>query len=357
MARALPTGVTQTERGFRVFVRVRLGTGVYDLRSKTFPPTAPLTVMKAWREAQRVKARAEAPLAAPRGTFADDVDRYLRLVAAMPTLAWRTRDLAAWKAVFGSRRRSAITVNDIRAQLQEWRARGPVVRYVPRTKEWRELAQPLSASACNHRRTALLHLWTTLDGKAAPNPVRDVAPFHEPPPVPRARDLATVAAALATLKSPKQRARALVLLWTGIRGNSELSKMTKAHVDLERGLCHVPTAKGGTARIVPLNEAGVQAWKDFIKANAWGEYDKDALRLSIRRACARAGIADVRAYDLRHTIATSYLGAGADLADVQQMLGHTTPRMTRRYAPFDAGKLHAAGKLLHASVTPKPQDA
>lgn len=351
MTRSLPTGITKTRTGYRVFVRVRLARGVSALRTKSFPQSAYIEEMKAWREAERVKARqAQGPIP-QRGTFAEDVARYLRMVAAMPTYAWRQRDLAVWTEVFGSRRRATISAEEIRAQLHQWRTVGPVLRYTPRTKTYRALDQPLSASACNHRRTALLHLWTLLDGKAAPNPVRDVPPFVEPAPAPRARDLATLASALATLRNPAQRARALVLLWTGIRGNSELATMTREHVNLEQRVCYVPTAKGGaTFRLVPLTEAGVAAWRDFIAAKAWGPYDKDALRKSIRRACAKAGLPAVRAYDLRHSIASGYLIAGADLSDVQHMLGHTTPRMTRRYAPFHAPKLIEAGERLQTKL-------
>jgi len=138
-----------------------------------------------------------------------------------------------------------------------------------------------------------------------------------------------------------------VLLWTGIRGNSELANMGAEHVDLERAVCYVPSGKGGKRlRTVPLNAAGVAAWRDFIAVKAWGEYDKNALRKSIAKACAKVGLTGVRTYDLRHSIATAYLRAGADLADVQDLLGHTTPRMTRRYAPFHAAKLRAAGEKL-----------
>lgn len=347
MSRPLPPGIFARKTGYRVFVKVRTGRGQSSLKTKTFPPDTPLAEMKGWREFQRVQARLITGPIPQSGTLAADIERYLTQVAAMPTIKWRTRDLYAWRLVFGNMRRSQITAGMIRAQLHAWRTIGPVLRYNPKQKTYKRLDKALSASACNHRRTALLHLWTTLDGKAAPNPVRDVEPFDEPPPAPRARDIATLASALATLRNPKQRARALVLLWTGIRGNSELAKMTAQHVDLEHAVCHVPTGKGGrTVRPVPLTVEGIAAWQAFMEADAWGKYNKDALRKSVRLACQKAGLPNVRTYDLRHSISTGYLRAGADLADVQALLGHTTARMTRRYAPFHAPKLIAAGERL-----------
>ena len=357
-AKRLPAGIRLTASGYRVYVRVRVARGRYQLHTKRFPKGTSIKAMVDWRHSQQIDARQAAGPAPTAGTLGEDIDLYLRQVAAMPTLAWRKRDLEAWKVLFGDLDRRAITSGLVRATLQRWRTEGPVLRFDPRHKVYRQIARPLSASACNHRRTALLHLYTTLDGKDAPNPVRAVKPFREPPPQPRGRDIAFLHAALVRIRNPKQRARAQVLLWTGIRGNSELAKMTAEHVDLEAAVCHVPTGKGReTMRTVPLTASGVAAWRAFIAAKAWGPYDRNTLRKSIQAACraeARAqGIPapiGLRAYDLRHTVATAMLRAGADLADVQDMLGHTTTRMTRRYAPFQREKLRAAGAAIEREI-------
>lgn len=135
----------------------------------------------------------------------------------------------------------------------------------------------------------------------------------------------------------------------------ELAKMKPEHVKLQAdaGECHVPTGKGGKRyRFVPLNAKGVAAWQAFAAAKAWGPYDKNLLRRSFQRACRAEAktrqlpLERVRVYDLRHSVATAYLKAGADLADVQDLLGHTTTRMTRRYAPQQRQKLVAAAKSL-----------
>lgn len=351
----LPRGITRDRNGFRVFVRINLGGTKTELRTKRFPEGTAISAMVAWQEAQREDARPKAE----RGTLAADVAKYLGQVRAMPSLSYRTRDLDAWIEVFGDLARAEITEDMIREQLQTWRKEGPVTVYIPRTKERRikrdEDGKPigLSASACNHRRSALLHLWTVLDGKKKPNPVREVKQFKEPAPAPRARNLDELLAAIETLRNPKQRARALVMAWTGIRGNCELSKMTPEHLDLDHAICHVPNGKGVSgSRVVPLNERGIAAWKFFAEVDAWGGYDKDALRKSIALACKKRGMSGVRAYDLRHSIATAYLKGGADLADVQVLLGHTTGRMTRRYAPFTPEKLREVGKLLGGGGSP-----
>jgi integrase len=339
----LPKGIKRTRTGFRVWQRVHPGPG--GLKSKRFPMTATITDMKAWREAERVKHRAEPkPIAPTKGTLGADITHYLKLVATMPTLKDRTRDLQAWHDVLGMRPRAKLTRDDFRLVLQDWKLTG------------RAGSKPLAASTVNHRRTALMHLYRVLDGKGAPNPLREIPPFPEPPPEPRAVSLKDIRAILDAMPRSKTRARCKVLAWTGIRGSSELQHVRPEHVRLKDRRVWIRTGKKGKPRELVLNAAGVQAWREFIAVYAWGKYQKDSLRRSFRRAWKTINAArlnkhkdplpPLRVYDLRHSIATALMKAGADLADVQVHLGHTSPRMTRRYAPYDPLKLTAAiGRL------------
>ena len=47
-----------------------------------------------------------------------------------------------------------------------------------------------------------------------------------------------------------------------------------------------------------------------------------------------AGLNDVRIHDLRHTYASLLVNKGVSLYEVQQLLGHSSPQMTQRYAHF-----------------------
>lgn len=332
--RRIDTDIYRTATGFRAFVRVAPGKG--GLKSQRFGKTATLTEMKRWREDTRVAFRKAPRPKVEKGTLAADIQRYLKLVATMPTIKDRTRDLNDWAHVFGPLDRHTITRQDYQLQLQEWRLTG-------------KRGKPLAASTVNHRRTAIEHLYTVLDGKAAPNPLRDIAPFTEPPAEPRDIGLATARAILSAMKPSKTRARIKVLAWTGMRGNSELGKMKPEYVNLAQKECWAPTGKKGKPRLIVLNSYGVQAWREFAQFKAWGTYSKDSLRRSFHRAvkavnAARAKdklppLPHIRVYDLRHTIATAMRRAGADLADIQAHLGHTSPRMTQRYAPYQSAKL------------------
>ena len=50
------------------------------------------------------------------------------------------------------------------------------------------------------------------------------------------------------------------------------------------------------------------------------------------KAVKRSGLGSVRLHDMRHTFASHALQNGATLAEVGQMLGHSSPQTTQRYA-------------------------
>ena len=150
MQRQLDRGIWETEYGFRIRVRIH-----GKLHTKRFPPTYTLDRLQKWRD-DHVKRHKKKNA---RGTFADDVANYLRAVAAMPTFSDRKRQIEAWLPLFGDKPRWEITPEQICRQLAEWRI-GDVAHKV----------RGLAPNTCNHRRVALSHLFTVLDGKAEVQP-------------------------------------------------------------------------------------------------------------------------------------------------------------------------------------------
>jgi integrase len=75
-----------------------------------------------------------------------------------------------------------------------------------------------------------------------------------------------------------------------------------------------------------------------------------------------ADIADVRLHDVRHTYASVLASAGQSLPIIGQLLGHTTPATTARYAhlfddPLRVATEHASAILTgakSATVVPLP---
>ena len=153
--------------GFRVYVRVPDPvTGKSRKIGKRFPPGTALEVLAAYRDAAAIAASDSDGDATG---FTADARRYLALkdVQAMPAIKSRTFEIETWIGIFGDTPREAIEKNAINDALHTLKESG------------------YANSTCNKFRTALMSLWTTLDGRSAANPVRDAVVFQEADLIPR----------------------------------------------------------------------------------------------------------------------------------------------------------------------------
>jgi integrase/recombinase XerC len=303
-------GCTQTPTGWLCQVKIH---GVRYARR--FPADTPRDALQRWLTEQQMAHRHE-HYRRNSGLLRDDAVRYLAAVRAMPTYQDRARHIDEWVAALGARRRASLTAADIAAQLQVWR-------------------QTLSASSCNHRRTALQHLFSTLDGRAGRNPVRDVPRFPEPRPAPRALDPADIRRVLDDLGDTASRARLEVLAATGLPAK-QLGLLTPDDVDLERAVMRVAgrsKGAGAPGRALPLSPAAIDAFRRLSRLKAWGPFSNSSLGKAFRGACVRVlGRDDLTPYVLRHSFATAVYAATGDLHAVGQLLLHSSPTLTARYA-------------------------
>ena len=65
----------------------------------------------------------------------------------------------------------------------------------------------------------------------------------------------------------------------------------------------------------------------------------------------RAGLDDVRLHDLRHTYASVGAGIGLSLPMIGNLLGHTVPATTQRYAHLAAHPMLEAAERIGAAST------
>lgn len=101
--------------------------------------------------------------------------------------------------------------------------------------------------------------------------------------------------------------------------------------------------KGDKERLVPLPEAFGQVFGAWIQGRAGDEFvfakepggkppGAPAVRAYLRRLVEKAGIdKQVTPHKLRHTYATRLLEAGAELVDIQALLGHVNLATTQIY--------------------------
>jgi integrase len=70
------------------------------------------------------------------------------------------------------------------------------------------------------------------------------------------------------------------------------------------------------------------------------------VKKAFTNACLKAGIANFRFHDLRHTFNTNMRKAGVDHSVIMKLTGHKTPSMFQRYNTVDVGDAQLAYRQL-----------
>jgi site-specific recombinase XerD len=175
------------------------------------------------------------------------------------------------------------------------------------------------------------------------NPVRKIS-IRLPKPLPRHLKDAEVEKFLSVITDPRDRAMFLLMLRSGLRVE-EVAHLTLDAVEYRRRQVFVASGKGAKDRVVYLSEDARAALETYLqkrssKKGALFLVQKGPLRgepISLRGiqkrveyyAC-QSGI-EVSCHRLRHTFATQLLNADADLATIQDLLGHAHITTTQRY--------------------------
>ncbi len=163
----------------------------------------------------------------------------------------------------------------------------------------------------------------------------------------------------------RDRAMLELLYATGCRA-SELSSLRQRDVHLTDGFC-ICHGKGDKQRIVPLGRRAVEAVRNYVEKERptsaaratsppeWLLLSSRGQHLSreriwelVKKFVARAGApSDVSPHTLRHSFATHMLAGGADLRQVQELLGHASIATTQIYTHVDHERLKAIHRKFH----------
>jgi integrase/recombinase XerD len=159
-----------------------------------------------------------------------------------------------------------------------------------------------------------------------------------------------------------------LLYATGCRV-SEVSNLLLANVHLDEGFCLVE-GKGSKQRMVPIGERAANAVAGYLAnqrpdllgqrdpdKNGWLILSRTGRRLRreaiwelVKRYALRAEIdPDVSPHTLRHSFATHMLAGGADLRQIQELLGHASIQTTQIYTSVDSSRL----KRIHQKFHPR----
>ncbi len=235
---------------------------------------------------------------------------------------------------------------------------------------------PLSRATQANKLTAvrMLLAWATRTKRIVVNPAAELALPTLPKRLPRAvLSVAEVERVLAmpdvtTLLGLRDRAILEVLYSTGIR-RLELVGLDVRDLDAERGALFVREGKGRKDRVVPIGARAVQ-WthryldrvRTLLMQRALPTPERHALFLSARGRRIRATKLTDRLHQylveagitkpgsvhiFRHTMATLMHDAGADIRDLQEMLGHAQLSTTEIYTHVSIERLKAVHTRTH----------
>jgi site-specific recombinase XerD len=172
-------------------------------------------------------------------------------------------------------------------------------------------------------------------------------------------------------KAERDRLLLALFAYGGLR-RSELLGLDCDDIELERRLIRVRNAKGGRQRTVPIHPGLAplfiayalvrpQTAEQALFLGVHGRRLTPAnMALTFRRYATAAGVnkrKHITPHTLRHVFATELLGAGANLRQIQELLGHKHLDFTQRYTRVNAYQLRGAVKRLQWVSTTLPAPA
>lgn len=153
---------------------------------------------------------------------------------------------------------------------------------------------------------------------------------------------------------PHAAAAIRLLLLTGARLR-EILHLRWEQVDFERAILFLPDSKTGRKPIL-LNAPAMEVIASLPRASAYviAGNDPEKPRADLHRpwklVAVRAGLANVRIHDLRHTFASFGAASGLGLPMIGKLLGHRQVSTTHRYAHLDNDPLRRATGTIGSQI-------
>jgi integrase len=144
----------------------------------------------------------------------------------------------------------------------------------------------------------------------------------------------------------------------------ELLNVNLPDIDMDSRIILLRRTKNGKTRPAFINDLAMQVLESMgirerkrrkDRGKLFPGITKEQLSMRFIRACREAGVEDFSFHDLRHTYASQLRMHGADLYDIQRLLGHSDPRMTARYTHLSNAHLDSAAQRLNGVLRlPEP---
>ena len=147
----------------------------------------------------------------------------------------------------------------------------------------------------------------------------------------------------AVLYSPvRNRALILLLLDTGARA-SEICNLKRTDIDLVKKQIKV-LGKNDKERYLPFSARTGSTLFSYLATHDADPFDfnRNVLSQYLRRLGKRAGVTHTHPHRFRHTFAITFLRNGGDPYSLQEILGHSTMDMVKKYLAIAQVDLDAA---------------
>jgi integrase len=145
----------------------------------------------------------------------------------------------------------------------------------------------------------------------------------------------------------------LFLLSTGARVNEAFQAQWQ-YIDMDNRVWRIPAtnSKSKKMRSVPLNSVALEVLsqthrrdgQEYVFINRRTRKPFTDIKKSWMRLKTLAGMPELRLHDLRHQYASLLVNSGRSLYEVQQILGHSDPTVTQRYAHLSTATLQEAAE-------------
>ncbi|WP_020683947.1 site-specific integrase [Marinobacterium rhizophilum] len=214
----------------------------------------------------------------------------------------------------------------------------------------------LAPATCDHHLKLMRHAlnlavdWELLEK----NPAERIQLFHPDNRVERLLSDSELSCLLKVLRTDENRVVCLVaifLLSTGARLNEALQAKW-SQVDKTNQIWRIPASNSKSKRIrsVPLNASalsvlqnlGTEGRNDYLFVSSTTGERMTTIHKVWDRLRTKAGLPHLRLHDLRHQYASFLVNDGRTLYEVQQILGHSSPTVTQRYAHLSTKALQEA---------------
>jgi site-specific recombinase XerD len=207
------------------------------------------------------------------------------------------------------------------------------------------------------------------------NPVKSGYVLRLPKPLPRFLRDEDACKLFKVINNVRDKAIFYLMLRCGLRV-AETAGLKLDDLDLRRGTIIVRAGKGSKGRMVYMSTDAHSTVMDYLRVRHAGKMkdlflvDKGALKgkpISVRgiqkkmEFYARESGLRTSCHELRHTMATQLLNAGADLTVIQDLLGHSRIATTQRYCRVSNLKVekdyYKAMDLVMKRTTAAPSDS